>query len=398
MLDLGGFVLNNFVFSAPTQIIFGKDTESNIGITTHEYLGDRVLLHYGQSSVVKSGLKDRIKNYLVQAGVSVVELGGVVPNPRLNLVQEGIKLCRDCGIQGVLALGGGSVIDSAKAIAMGVQHSGDVWDFFSGKAFPKSALSLGVVLTLPGSGSEAGGGVVITDSENQLKRLAWSEHVIPRFAIMNPELTFSLPQYQTACGGVDILSHVLERYFTNVTHVDLTDRLCEATMNSVIHNLPIALEQPHNYAARAELMWAGSLAHNGLLDTGRVGDWACHAIEHELSGLYDVAHGAGLAVLLPAWMTYVLEHDLRRFVQFAERVWQVPADKGNPKGVALEGISRMVAFFRRLGLPGSLTELGIKDSSFSEVARRCTHNGQTTVGNFVQLDSKDIVSILEIAK
>lgn len=390
--------MNNFIFSAPTKIIFGKDTESKVGMATREHLGDRVLLHYGRSSVVKSGLKDRIKNYLVQAGVRVFELGGVVPNPRLSLVRDGIGLCRENDVGGVLAIGGGSVIDSAKAIALGVPYSGDVWDFFSGKIFPESALPVGVVLTLPGSGSEAGGGVVITNLEHQQKLLAWSELVIPRFAIMNPELTYSLPPYQTACGGVDILSHVLERYFTNVSHVDLTDRLCEATMSSVIHHLPIALAQPENYPARAELMWAGSLAHNGLLDTGRVGDWACHAIEHELSGLYDVAHGAGLAVLLPAWMTYVLEHDLDRFAQFAVRVWHMPVDHKDPKSTALEGVRRTASFFRQLGLPPSLTELGIEASCFPEVAKRCTHNGQMTVGNFVKLDAEDIVNILEIAK
>ena len=226
-------------------------------------------------------------------------------------------------MQGVLAIGGGSVIDSAKAMAMGVGYQGDVWDFFVGKAMAQRALPLGVVLTIPASGSEAGGGTVLTNEDGHLKRLAWSEHVIPRFAIMNPELTFTLPAYQTACGGADIIAHVLERYFTNVREVDLTDRLCEAVLRSVIVHLPVVLEEPENYGARAEIMWAGTVAHNGFLDVGRLGDWACHSIEHELSGLYDVPHGAGLAVLLPAWMRYVLEHDRERFQQFAKRVWQL---------------------------------------------------------------------------
>jgi len=382
--------VQNFVFSAPTQIIFGRGTEAQVGEVSKQRLGNKVLLHYGQSSIIKSGLKERICSSLAEAGVEVVELGGVLPNPRLNLVQEGIKLARDHRISGILAVGGGSVIDSAKAIAMGVKYHGDVWDFYTGKTVAEGALPLGVVLTIPGSGSEAGGGTVLTNEDGHLKRLAWSAHVIPQFAIMNPELTVTLPAYQTAVGGADIMAHVIERYFTNVTDVDVTDRLCEAILSTMILYLPVALEKPEDYAARAEIMWAGTLAHNGLLDTGRVGDWACHAIEHELSGLYDVPHGAGLAVLLPGWMRFVMQQDGQRFEQFAQRVWQVET--------AEEGIEKLSEFFKRLNLPSRLSELDIDDSRFLELAQKCTGNGQFTVGNFVELDTDDILNILEMVK
>ncbi|MCK9526083.1 MAG: iron-containing alcohol dehydrogenase [Limnochordia bacterium] len=382
--------MQNFVFSAPTQIIFGRGTEAQVGEVSKQRLGNKVLLHYGQSSIIKSGLKERICSSLAEAGVEVVELGGVLPNPRLNLVQEGIKLARDHRISGILAVGGGSVIDSAKAIAMGVKYHGDVWDFYTGKTVAEGALPLGVVLTIPGSGSEAGGGTVLTNEDGHLKRLAWSAHVIPQFAIMNPELTVTLPAYQTAVGGADIMAHVIERYFTNVTDVDVTDRLCEAILSTMILYLPVALEKPEDYAARAEIMWAGTLAHNGLLDTGRVGDWACHAIEHELSGLYDVPHGAGLAVLLPGWMRFVMQQDGQRFEQFAQRVWQVET--------AEEGIEKLSEFFKRLNLPSRLSELDIDDSRFLELAQKCTGNGQFTVGNFVELDTDDILNILEMVK
>lgn len=382
--------MQNFVFSAPTQIIFGRETEAQVGEVTKRRLGGKVLLHYGQASIIRSGLKARVCNFLAEAGVEVVELGGVLPNPRLDLVQEGIELARSQGVTGILAVGGGSVIDSAKGIAMGAEYSGDVWDFYVGKGFAQGALPLGVVLTIPGSGSEAGGGTVLTNTDGHLKRLAWSHHVIPQFAIMNPELTFTLPSFQTAAAGADIMAHVIERYFTNVTDVDLTDRLCEATLNTMILNLPIALAEPENYAARSEIMWAGTLAHNGLLDTGRVGDWACHAIEHELSGLYDVAHGAGLAALLPAWMRYVMNHDEKRFEQFAQRVWRVET--------AEEGIERLGQFFQELNLPSRLNELGIDDSRFTELANKCTGDGQFKIGNFVELDTNDIVEILKMVR
>lgn len=389
--------MQNFTFSSPTQIVFGKGTEQQVGEATRR-IGDKVLLHFGQASIVKSGLKDRVCGSLKEAGVDVIELGGVRPNPRLDLVQEGIELCRRHNVNCILAVGGGSVIDSAKAIAMGVPYSGEVWDFYEGKALAQSALPLGVVLTIPGSGSEAGGGTVLTKEEGQLKRLAWSEQVIPQFAMMNPELSFGLPPDQTACGGADIISHVLERYFTTVQDVDLTDRLCEATLSSMIKNLPLAITEPENYAARAEVMWAGTLAHNGLLDTGRVGDWACHAIEHEVSGLYDVPHGAGMAVLLPAWMRYVLEHDVDRFVQLATRVWQVETQGKKAQQVALEGIACLEDFFAEQGLPRRLYDLGIDHARFSEIAAKSTGGGQFTVGNFVKLSSDDIVKILQLAK
>lgn len=393
--------MQNFMFSSPTKIIFGKGTEAEVGVATRA-LGAKVLLHYGQMSIVKSGLKERICGFLREAGVEIVELGGVRPNPRLDLVYKGVDLCRRENVDCILAVGGGSVIDSAKAIAMGVNYPGDVWDFFEGKVYDSNALPLGVVLTIPGSGSEAGGGTVITKKETHRKCLAWSEQVIPKFAIMNPELTFSLPPYQTACGGADIVAHVIERYFTSVRDVDLTDRLCEATLSSLIRNLPIALAEPKTYAARAEVMWAGTLAHNGLLDTGRLGDWACHTIEHVLSGLYDVPHGAGMAVLLPAWLRYLLERDGERLgplpAQFATRVWQVDATSKTPHQIAEEGIVRLKGFFRQLSLPTRVAELGIDDTRFSEIAAKCTGDGLFTLGNFAKLNTEDVVHILHLAK
>lgn len=387
--------MQDFVFSAPTQIIFGRSAEKQVGQATKK-LGRKVLLHYGQGSIIRSGLKDRILKSLVDAGLEVVELGGVQPNPRLSLVYQGIELARQQDVDCILAVGGGSVMDSAKTIAMGVGYKGDVWDFFTGQAVCQSALPLGVVVTIPGSGSESGGGTVITNENGQSKRLTWSDLVIPRFAILNPELTFSLSPYQTAVAGADIFSHVVERYFTNIQDVDLTDRLCEATMSSIIKNLPLAVREPTNYAARAEVMWAGTVAHNGFLDTGRIGDWSCHSIEHELSGIYDIPHGAGMAVLLPAWMSFVLDHDVERFVKFAERVWGLPRENRELRLLAQEGIAQMRKFFADLGLPTNLEELGIDDSRFSEIAEKCL-GGQPTVGNFLPLAADDIVEILKLA-
>jgi hypothetical protein len=276
--------------------------------------------------------------------VEFIELGGVQPNPRLSLVKQGIELCRKHNIDFILAVGGGSVIDSAKAIAVGVPYEGDVWDFYSGKAVPEKALPVGVVLTIPAAGSEASKSSVITNEDGWYKRGLNVEIIRPKFAIMNPEITFTLPPYQTACGAADIMAHVMERYFTHQKDVDFTDRLCEATLKTIIKNVPIVLEEPENYQARAEIMWASTIAHNDLLSTGRIGDWASHAIEHELSGIYDVPHGAGLAVVFPAWMKYVYKEDVDRFVQFATRVWDVEMDFSNPERTALEGIYRLTQF------------------------------------------------------
>ncbi len=386
--------MENFRFSMPTEVIFGKGTEKEVGAATKR-IGTRVLLHYGSERVRKSGLLDAVIRSLKEAGVVHVELGGVQPNPRLALVKEGIRICREKKLDAILAVGGGSVIDAAKAVGVGVPYSGDVWDFYTGKAKPTTMLPLGVVLTIPAAGSEASQSSVITNDEGSYKRALDIEVIRPRFAILNPELTFTLPTYQTAAGAADIMSHIIERYFTNVDHVDLTDRLCEATLKTVIHNVPIALAEPSNYHARAEIMWAGAIAHNDLLSTGRVGDWATHMIEHELSALYDVTHGAGLAVVFPAWMQLTYRHDLKRFVQFAVRVWGIEEDFAEPERTALEGIARLKAYWKSIGLPVTLGELGVPTDRIEEMAERAVSYGP--VGHFIPIKKREALEILKLA-
>lgn len=389
--------MDNFEFLSPTKIIFGRGVEMRVGEEVKRY-STKILLHYGGGSIKKSGLYDRIVQSLRAAGVDFIELSGVQPNPRLSLVHEGIRICRENGIGFVLAVGGGSVIDSAKAISLGVPYSGDVWDFFSNKAVPQESLPKGVVLTIPAAGSEASNSAVITNEDGWHK---WGLNVElnrPQFAIMNPELTFTLPPYQTACGATDIMAHVMERYFTNTKHVDLTDRLCEGTLKAMIRNTLIAIEHPDDYDARAEMMWAGTLAHNNILGTGRLGDWAVHLIEQELSAIYDVPHGAGLAVVFPAWMKYMLKRNLNQFIKFAVRVWDVPYDFDNPERTALEGIHRLEAFYRRIGMPITLKELGIPDDRLEEMASKAIKPWTTAVGNVSQLKQDEILEILKLAR
>ncbi|MFP4164903.1 MAG: iron-containing alcohol dehydrogenase, partial [Chitinispirillaceae bacterium] len=346
----------------------------------------------------KFGLYDRITKSLKDAGVEFEELGGVKPNPRLDLVEEGIKICRDNDIKFILAVGGGSVIDSAKAIAVGVPYKGDVWDFWSGKAEPEKMLDVGTVLTIPAAGSEASPSSVITNTDGDLKRGLTHEIMRPVFSILNPELTFTLPPFQTACGAADIMAHIMERYFTTTEHVDLTDRLCEATMKTLIENVPLCLEDPADYNARAEVMWAGTIAHNDILSTGRGGDWASHQIEHEISAIYDVAHGAGLAAVFPAWMEYVYKNNVARFVQFASRVWNEEIDFLHQEKTALKGIWRLKEFFSSIGLPVSLGEMNISGDRLEEMADKCTDSGKGTAGGFVTLDRNDVLEILKLAK
>lgn len=391
-----GVVMENFEFLSPTKIIFGRGTEGLVGEEVKRY-SDKILFHYGSGSIKRTGLYERVVKSLEVADVKFLELPGVVPNPRLSLVRKGIRLCRAEGVNFILAVGGGSVIDSAKAIGVGVPYDGDVWDFFTGRASPENTLPVGVVLTIPGAGSEASSSSVITNEEGWYKRSLTSEVIRPKFAIMNPELTFTVPPYQTACGAADMMAHVMERYFTNVTHVDFTDRLCEATLRTIIKNIPIALREPCNYDARAEVMWASTIAHNGLLGTGRIGDWASHLIEHELSGVYDVAHGAGLAVVFPAWMRYVYKSRLDKFVQFAVRVWDLELDFEFPERAAIEGIDRLRGFFKGMGLPTTLKEMGIPEDKLEELALRCTDSGTSTIGNLVKLNKEDVLNILKIA-
>jgi len=388
--------VENFVFQNPTKIVFGRGVEKDTGSETAVF-GRKVLLHYGSGSVKKSGLYDRVCQSLTAAGAAWVDLPGVVPNPRLSLVRKGIDLCRKEKIDFILAVGGGSVIDSAKAIGIGVPHQGDVWDFYATRTLPvKQMLPLGVVLTIPAAGSEASNGSVITKDEGTVKRDAGGECMRPRFAIMNPELTFTLPPYQTACGAADIMAHVMERYFTRTTGVDFTDRLCEATLKTMVRNVPIVLESPNDYEARAQIMWASTVAHNDLLGTVRVSDWASHLIEHELSGEYDVAHGAGLAVIFPAWMRAVMSTDVRRFAQFACRVWDVDYDFAAPERAAREGIRRLTAFFKSIGLPTTLTELGVTDDRTDKMSKSAVERG--LLGNFVKMDAAAVKKVYELAR
>ena len=389
--------MENFEFYSPTRIIFGRGTEEKVGELTKEY-GTKVLLHYGGGSIKKYGLYDKVIKSLQDAGIDFIELGGVQPNPRLELVKEGIKICRENDIDFILAVGGGSVIDSAKAISLGVPYEGDVWDFFMGKTLPEKNLPVGVVLTIPAAGSESSNSVVITKEEGLLKRSCNNDINRPVFAIMNPELTFTLPPYQTASGVVDMMAHIMERYFTHQTDVDLTDGLCESMLKTIMKNALIVMEEPDNYDARAELMWAGTLAHNGLVGTGRIGDWASHAIEHELSAMYDVAHGAGLAVVFPAWMKYVYKHNVNRFAQFAVNVFNLDYDFANPERTALEGIRRLMDFFRRIGMPTNLEELGVPDHRLEEMASKCKRPNNGRLGYFVPLTEKDILEILKLCR
>ena len=389
--------MENFEFRNPTKIIFGRGAEENVGTEAALY-SKKILLHFGGGSIRASGLYDRVTVSLRKAGVEWVELGGVKPNPRLSLVYEGVKLCRQQGVGLILAVGGGSVIDSAKAIAMGAVIEGDVWDFYLGRGTPVDALPIGTVLTIPAAGSEASTGTVITNETGWLKRAVNSELIYPRFSFLNPELAFTLPRFQVACGVTDIMAHLMERYFTNTTHVSFTDRLLEATMKTIIATAPRVLANSQDYDAWSELMWAGTIAHNNLLNTGRTGDWASHDIEHEISGIYDVAHGAGLAVVFPAWMKYTLQHDLNRFVQWAVRVWNVELDVFDREATAREGIRRMEEFFRASGLGTRLADLGIQEDRLQEMAEKCTARNTHTVGNFVKLDQKAVLEILSLAR
>ena len=386
--------MENFNFQNATAILFGRGRESEAGTETARY-GKKALLHYGEGSIRASGLHDRVLASLKAAGVEVVELGGVKPNPRLSLVRDGIRLCRERGLDFILAVGGGSVIDSAKAIAIGAPFMGDVWDFYLKKAIPEVSLPVGAILTIPAAGSESSNGSVITKEEGMLKRDAGGECMRPKFAIMNPELSFTLPSYQTACGAADIMAHVMERYFTNTQNVEITDRISEAVLLTVISEAPKALAN-REYDALANIMWAGMVAHNDTCGVGRDSDWATHMMEHELSGLYDVAHGAGLAVMFPAWMKYVMKHDVMRFAQFAVRVWGCEMDFQHPEKTALQGIERYEQFVSSIGMPIRFSQLGAKAEDIPTLVKTMGL-GENTLGSFVKLTEEDIRKIYELA-
>lgn len=389
--------MENFVFYTPTKMIFGKDTHRQVGDIIKGYGYHKILLHYGGGSIKRTGLYNEVTDSLQKADISFVELGGVQPNPKLSLVKEGIELCRSEQVELILAVGGGSVMDSAKLMASGALYEGDPWDFSSKKESPKAALPVGTIVTLSASGSEMSSSAVITNEEGWLKRGFNSDWNRPLFSICNPELTYTLPPYQTACGIVDIMMHTLERYFSNSPDTGLTDRIAEGLLKSVIQAGKKAMEDSQDYEARETLMWAGSLSHNDLTGVGRKVFMVCHQIEHEISGLFDsVAHGAGLAVIFPAWAKYVYKSNPQRFAQFAARVWNV--EFADLEAMALDGILETEQFFRSIGMPVRLSELGIGSDSFDELSEKCTYWGERTLPGFVELGKEEIIEVLELAK
>ena len=385
----------DFSYFTPTKVVFGRNTESRVADLIKEYGGTKILIHYGGGSVVRSGLLQRVTDTLDAAGLSYVTLGGAVPNPHLGLVYEGIELCRREHVDFLLALGGGSAIDSAKAIGYGVANEGDVWDFYDYKRKAAGCLPLGVILTIAATGSEMSDSSVITKEEGLVKRGYSSDFGRPRFAIMNPELTMTLPDYQTACGCTDIMMHTMERYFTNGGNMELTDALAEGLLRTVKKNALILRDDPADYDARAEVMWAGSLAHNGLTGCGNDGgDWMTHKLEHELGGLYDVAHGAGLAAIWGSWARYVFRNCLPRFKRFAVNVMEVGED-GTDEEIALRGIEAMEDFYRSIHMPTNLRELGVKatDEDLRLMAHKCAVGVGGKMGSARVLDEEDMLAI-----
>ena len=393
--------MKNFNYYTPTEIVFGNDSESKIGYLVRRYEGTKVLIHYGGKSAERSGLLNDICRQLDAEGILYVKLGGVVPNPRLSKVYEGIELCRKEGVNHILAIGGGSVIDSAKAIAYGLAYDGDVWDLFDGKAEAKGCCPIGEVLTIPAAGSEMSNGCVITNEVGSRKRAYNNDLARPKFAIMNPERTFSLSTYQTACGIVDIMMHTMERYFSQEDDMILTDELAESLLRTVKNSAYKVMLTPEDYRHRAQVMWAGSLSHNGLTGCGTVGDYATHMLEHELSALFDVAHGAGLAALWGSWARYVFKENISRFVRFAVNVMGLPNDFTNPESTALAGIEAMERFYHDMSMPISIQELigrDIADDEIRLMAEKCSLGNTSTIGNFKKLNMEDMEEIYRMAR
>ena len=388
-----------FQYYTPTRVVFGNGTESQVGSLVKAQGSRKVLIHYGGGSVVRSGLLGRVKESLSAEGIPFVELGGAVPNPRLSLVYKGIELCRQEGVDFILAVGGGSAIDSGKAIGYGVANEGDVWDFYAHTRVPTACLPIGVVLTLAATGSEMSNSSVITKDEGGIKRSCNTDMGRPVFAVMNPQLTLTLPDYQTSCGCTDILMHTMERYFTNGGSMEITDSVAEALMRTVIANAKILHEDPQNLDARAEVMWAGSLSHNGLTGCGNDGgDWSSHMLEHELGGMFDVAHGAGLAAVWGSWARYVVDSCLCRFVRFAVNVMGIEAGS-DARATALQGIEAMEAFFASIGMPTRIPGLGIMPTheQLEEMARSCAAACGGQKGSARVLREADMLAIYEAA-
>ena len=387
----------NFDYFTPTKVAFGRNTVSRTAGLIREFGGKKVLVHYGSGSVIRSGLLKKVTDLLDEAGIPYVTLGGAVPNPHLSLVYEGIALCKKENVDFLLAVGGGSAIDSAKAIGYGVATEGDVWDFYDYKRKASGCLPLGVILTIAATGSEMSDSSVITKEEGLVKRGYSSDHGRPKFAIMDPELTMTLPDYQTACGCTDIMMHTMERYFTNGGNMEITDAIAEGLLRTVMANAEKLKKDPKDFNARAEVMWAGSLSHNGLTGCGNDGgDWMTHKLEHELGGLYDVAHGAGLAAIWGSWARYVYKNCLPRFRKFALNVMQVePAS--SDEDTALRGIEALEDFFRRVGMPTSLRELGVNASEddLSLMAHKCAVGVNGAMGSARLLREEDMLAIFK---
>ena len=393
--------MKDFNYYAPTEVVFGEKSEEQVAALVKKYGGTKVLVHYGGKSAVKSGLLDKVCNLLKAGGVDYVSLGGVVPNPRLSLAQQGIDLCRKEGVDFILAVGGGSVIDSSKCIGYGVPYEGNVWDFYLGKATPTKMLPIACVLTIPAAGSEMSESSVITNEDGDVK-LGYSNNLSrPKFAIMNPCRTFTLPPYQTAAGVTDMMMHTMERYFTKDDDMDLTTDIAEAMLRSMKDAVFAVLKNPEDYRYRAQIMWGGSLMHNGLTGCGVSDDWATHQLEHELSGMFDVTHGAGLAAVWPSWARYVMHENLSRFVRFAVNVMDVPNDFTNPEATALKGIEAMERFYHAIGMPINIKELigkEISDEEIKEMVRKCSRDYQRTCGCLKVLQAADMETIYKMAR
>ena len=389
--------MENFTFYSPTFFAFGKERENETGSYVKRFGGSKVLIVYGGGSVIRSGLMDRVKASLEKESLEYILLGGVKPNPRSGIVYEGIELCKKEKVDFVLAVGGGSTIDASKAIAAGVVYDGDFWDFYCGK-YIENALPIGTILTIAAAGSEGSPDSVITHEDGMFKRGATGDAIRPRFSILNPALTQTLPAFQTACGITDIMAHLYERYLTNTTEVEVTDRMIEALMLTMIHEGPRVIEEPNNYDARANIMWAGMMAHNNSCGVGRSQDWNSHNIEHELSALYDCAHGAGLAVTMPAVFTYVMQHDVMRFAQIAVRVWGCQMDFFHPEVTAKAGIEALRSFLISIGMPKNFAELGAKEEDIPYLVNTlCNGNGRDgSISGFVTLDEDDCRKIYQL--
>lgn len=387
----------DFEFYTPTKVFFGKGKQRDTGKIISNYGYKKIMLMYGKGSIKQTGLYDEIMQSIEASGIDAVEMGGVEPNPKIDFIREATSVAKAAGVELILAVGGGSVIDAAKYTALGAANGCDVWDFVTGKQTPKAALPVGCVLTIAAAGSEMSASAVVTDLSLNMKRGFTSELNRPLFAICNPELTYTVSPYQTACGITDIMAHTMERYFTPCEPTDLTDRVAEGVLKSVINSAKVVMQSPSDYNARANIMWASSISHNNLTGCGRINALPVHQLEHAVSGEYDsVAHGAGLAVLFPAWAKYVYKHNITRFAQFARRVWDV--NESDDKKAAEQGIDAMTDFFKSIGMPATLNEFGIEQNAFDRLAQLCTFNKTRTIKSVIALGFDEIKDIFEICK